>query len=127
MKRFAIIVVGFVLASPSHARSEKDYPHRDWGQVLALDMSVDEATACVAREMNRNGSSTVIPVDGGNDIDVKASAGFFGTVGEPWQTFKIRPAPGKRSTLTASYRHPASHKSISKDVERMGKQCLKVR
>jgi hypothetical protein len=125
MKRLALILT--LLASPAAAASDTDYPHRDWGQVATLDMTVPEATACIAREKNRQGGTLVIPVEGGNDIDFRAATGFFGgTVNEPWQTFKVR-SEGGATTLRIFYRHPFSQERMTKDVARLGRKCLKVR
>lgn len=126
MRTPALLLAGFAaLATQASARSDTDYPHRDWGKVVTLDMSVTEATACIVREMNRNGSATVIPAEGGNDIDWKAGVMFGGTVGEPWQTFKVRSEAGS-TTLRIFYRHPVRLGANDKVVAKMRKQCLKV-
>ncbi|ALC12475.1 hypothetical protein [Sphingopyxis sp. 113P3] len=125
-RAFTMLAASLALSASASARSDTDYPHRDWGQVATLDMSVTEATACITRELSRSGSATVIPADGGNDIDFKASSGFFGgTVNEPWQTFKVREVDGS-IVLRVFYRHPVNKKRVAKQVEKMRRHCLKV-
>lgn len=123
MKHLAIILAGFV-AMPAMAAPDTDFPHRDWGQIATLDMTVDEATSCIARELNRFGDATVLPMAGGNDIDFAAHP-MWGPKMEPWQTFKVRSEDGA-TKLRVFYRHPVKKASVSKDVTRMQKRCLKV-
>lgn len=121
-----IALAGFaVVTAPALARSDTDFPHRDWGQVATLDMTVAEATACIARELSRNGDALVIPVDGGNDIDF-AVRPMWGPKMEPWETFKLRSTDGI-TTLRIFYRHPVKKGGVSKDVARFQKHCLRVR
>lgn len=125
MKRLTLAIAGFAaLSTGAIARSDTDYPHRDWGQVATLDMSLVEATACIARELNRTGDASVLPVEGGNDIDF-AVRPMWGPKMEPWETFKIR-SEGGTTTLRVFYRHPVKQKGVSKDVSRLQKQCLRV-
>lgn len=121
------IVALALIAAPSAAfgRSDTDYPHRDWGKVVTLDMNITEATACLARELNRRGDALVVPVDGGNDIDFTFHVAW-GKKMEPWETFKIRTAGGT-TTLKVFYRHPVKQSAVDKDIRRLQKQCLKVR
>ncbi|WP_395326936.1 hypothetical protein WBP06_09485 [Novosphingobium sp. BL-8H] len=126
MRTPALLLAGFAaLATQASARSDTDYPHRDWGKVVTLDMSVTDATACITREMNRNGDATVIPVDGGSDIDVAPHL-MWGPKAEPWQTFKVRDEAGS-TTMRIFYRHPVKQGANDKAVAKMAKQCLKVR
>lgn len=126
MRTPALLLAGFAaIATQAYARSDTDYPHRDWGKVVALDMSVTEATACITRELNRTRVPTVIAVDGGNDIDVAAHVAW-GKKMEPWQTFKVR-SDGEDATLRIFYRHPIRQGANDKLVAKMSKQCLKVR
>lgn len=121
----SIILIAALLASPAYADDDTDYPHRDWGKSVKLDMTLGEATACVAREMDRKGSVLIVPVDGGNDIDFSAQS-MFSTVGEPWERFKIRSKDGE-TTLRIFYRHPVNRRWIeNRDMKRLKKSCLKV-
>lgn len=125
MKRLAIaLTAALVLIPAADAGEDTDYPHRDWGQVATLDMSVTDATACIARELNRNGEASVIPADGGNDVDYALRV-MFGKKMEPWMTFKLREHDG-RATMRIFYRHPFKASGIIKQVERLQKHCLKV-
>lgn len=120
-----ITLAGFViLSTPALARSDTDYPHRDWGQVATLDMAVVEATACIARELGRKGDAVVIPMEGGNDIDF-AVRPMWGPKMEPWETYKVRSESGV-TTLRVFYRHPVKRDGVGKDVARLQKQCLRV-
>lgn len=125
MTRIALsLAAALAFAAPAAARSDTDYPHRDWGQVATLDMSVTDATACIARELNRNGEASVIPADGGNDVDYALRV-MFGKKMEPWMTFKLREHDGM-ATMRIFYRHPFKASGIIKQVERLQKHCLKV-
>lgn len=106
---------------------DKDQPHRDWGQVASLSMTVTDATACIVRRTARNGASAqVIPADGGNDIDYRASAGLFGgSVGKPWMTYQVR-QKGEGTTLTILYRHPYRKSMADKQFKDLQKHCLRV-
>ncbi|WP_311271033.1 hypothetical protein [Sphingobium sp. WCS2017Hpa-17] len=115
---------GIAIAAPSLARSGTDYPHRDWGRVLTLDMSTTDATTCIARELNRTGDAVVLPVEGGNDIDF-AVRPIWGPKMEPWETYKVRSVNGA-TTLRVFYRHPMKPKTVAKDVARLQRQCLKI-
>lgn len=125
MKWPALILAGF--AASASAGPDTDYPHRDWGQVAALDMTVSEAAACIVRIKSGGGATAqVVPADGGTDIDFRPSAGLFGgSVFEPWETFKLREASGTTS-MRIFYRHPYRQDGISKDFARLRKKCLKV-
>ena len=103
----------------------QDYPHRDWGQVATLDMTVVDATACIAREQDRRGAVLVLPVEGGNDIDFSIDVAW-GKKLDPWVRFKIR-SIGDVTTLRVFYRRPYKSNRISKDIERLQKECLRVR
>lgn len=105
------------------AFSPQDYPHRDWGKVATLSMSVDEAAACIARTYNRRGGALVVPADGGVDIDATS----FATIprGEPWQRFKLRTA-GDVTTMRVLFRRPLSAKRTEKDVRKLGADCLRI-
>lgn len=122
MKWPALILAGFV-ASAS-VGPDTDFPHRDWGQVAMLDMTVADATACIARELNRSGSVLVLPVEGGNDIDFTVNV-LWGKKMEPWERFKLR-GNGPTSTLSLFYRHPVTQKGVGKDIARLQKKCLRV-
>jgi hypothetical protein len=73
MKRLTLIIAGLsaIAASPATAQSNSRYPHRDWGKVATLNMSVIDATTCILRVLNRGSTATLIPAEGGNDIDLK--------------------------------------------------------
>jgi len=114
-----------VFALPFTAQSATpDYPHRDWGQVATLDMSLMDATTCIARQMNRAGDAAIIPAEGGNDIDWTAHVPW-GKKMEPWMTFKVRRA-NDVTTLRVLYRKPIGPGRVAKDVRKMQKHCLKV-
>jgi len=117
-----IAAAGFAAISPADAGT--DYPHRDWGQVAMLDMTVAEATACIARELDRNGSVLILPTEGGNDIDYTMDV-LWGKKPDAWERFKIRPN-GDKASLKVFYRHPVSQKETGKDVARLQKKCLVV-
>ncbi|WPZ05664.1 hypothetical protein [Pelagerythrobacter marinus] len=102
-----------------------DYPHRDWGQTLALDMTATEATACMARELDRQGEALIVPAEGGSDIDFSSDAMFGGAVGEPWIRFQIR-EDDDATTLSALYRHPVNKRWIARVLRNAEKRCLKV-
>lgn len=70
MKRFTIAIAS-LMAVPTVCFAGNNDPHRDWGRTVELDMSLTDATACIAREMSRKGKVLVLPVEGGNDIDFK--------------------------------------------------------
>lgn len=124
MKWPIIILSGF--AATASAKQNTDYPHRDWGQIVTLNMSLNDATACIAREKNRQGATLVLPVEGGNDIDWRSTTGFFGgVVSEPWETFKLRASNGI-TTLSVFYRHPLRLGGVTKDIARLQKRCLIV-
>ena len=122
--------IAILLASMSGvatAKTDTDYPHRDWGKELVLDMSLIDATACITREKGRQGTATVIPAEGGNDIDFKVAPVLFaGPSGEPWETFKVRESNGV-TTLKVFYRHPYRQATISKDMAKLAKKCLRVK
>ncbi|WP_293875583.1 hypothetical protein [Sphingomonas sp. UBA978] len=122
MKWPILILAGF--AATASADKDTDYPHRDWGHVATLDMSVAEATACIARALDKGGSVLVLPVDGGNDIDYSVDVPW-GKRPDAWERFKLR-NDGATTTLRLFYRHPVSQKGAGKDVERLKKQCLRV-
>ena len=123
MKRLAIIAT--LVAAPALASSDTDYPHRDWGQIATIDMPIGEATACIAREMTKAGKVLILPADGGNDIDFYMGSILGGGSGDPWERFQLRPS-GESTVLRALYRHPYKASTVSADVRRMGKHCLKV-
>lgn len=123
MKWPALILAGFALTAS--AEKDTDYPHRDWGQVATLDMSVTEATTCIARFLARKGDAIVLPVEGGNDIDF-AVRPMWGPKMEPWESFKVRDEAGV-TTLRLFYRHPVRKKGAGKDIDRLVKACLKIR
>lgn len=125
MTWLALILAGF--AATGSAEVDKDQPHRDWGQVATLDMSVADATACIIRAKSRGGAATqIIPTEGGNDIDFRASAGLFGgAVWKPWITYQLRRS-GEGSTLTVLYRHPYRQGGINKDIGNLAKACLRI-
>jgi hypothetical protein len=116
-----ILSAGAVLTGPM--AKDTDYPHRDWGQVATLDMTVAEATACIARQMDREGSVLILPVDGGNDLDYTAGT-MFGSVNEPWVRFQVRAAPS--TTLRISYRKPVGQKWLRRVMRNFQKSCLRV-
>lgn len=117
------IAAAIVSASAS---KDTDYPHRDWGQVAVLNMTMTEATACVTRLLSRQyGRVTPVPADGGNDIEGGPGGGFFGVAHDPWVSYHVR-GDGKGATLRVFYRHPISQANISRDVRRMSEKCLKV-
>lgn len=120
MTWWTLILAGF--ATPGAAQ---DYPHRDWGQVVTLDMTMADATACIAREMDRHGSVLVLPVEGGADIDFSVDV-MWGKQLDPWERFKLRTEEGK-TVLRVFYRKPTGPKSVGKDVERLRKRCLVIR
>lgn len=109
----------------SLAASDTDYPHRDWGQTLTLDMSVSDATDCIARVFDKGGSVLVLPTEGGNDIDWSIDVPW-GKRPDAWERYSLR-ANGTATTLRASYRHPSSQKRVSKHVDNLKRACLRVR
>lgn len=119
------IAAALAIAPAAIAAPDTDYPHRDWGQEATLDMSLIEATACVARELNRIGDATVIPAEGGNDVDW-AMRGLFGVKQEPWLSFKLREAPGA-TVMRVFYRKPMSKGKVDKEIRRQQRRCLRVR
>jgi hypothetical protein len=88
-------------------------------------MTLADATTCVARTMDREGSVLVLPVEGGNDLDYSAGTMFGGSVNEAWATFAIR--GGQTSTLRISYRHPVNQKWLRRVMRNLQKRCLRVR
>lgn len=125
MRTPALLIAGFAAIASTAAIAGNDDPHRDWGRTLTLDMSLADATACVAREMSRKGKVLVLPVEGGNDVDFFMGSMLGGSAGDAWERFLLR-SSGVATTMTVLYRHPATMKWVNKDVERMSKGCLKV-
>ena len=124
MKR--TILLAALISTPALAGPETDYPHRDWGQIATLAMPASDAVACIARELDKNGSVLVLPVDGGTDIDFSISGPLFmQNAGEPYMRFKVRESEGA-VTMRAFYRRPLSQKSTDKTITGMEKRCLKV-
>ncbi len=123
MFRAALAISAALAATPALAGADTDYPHRDWGQVATLDMSLIEATSCITRELNRDGDATVIPADGGSDIDFAVRAAWGPKI-EPWLTFKLR--EGEATTLRVFYRRPYSQGKVGKEVARLQERCLRV-
>lgn len=128
MRTPALLLTGFaaLIATTATAGPETDFPHRDWGKIATLDMNQADASACVARAMDREGSVLVLPVDGGNDIDFSPGGLFGATTGEPFLRFKVR-GGGSTSSLRVFYRHPIKQKLAGRYVEKLQKRCLKVR
>lgn len=125
MKRLPLIAAALVLALPAHAKTP-DRPHRPAGQIAVLDMSVADAQACIARELDRTGSVLILPVEGGSDIDFTVPGGMFAQgKGEPYATFRLRDAG--EVTLSILYRRPLSAKSMLGSIKDMGKRCLIVK
>lgn len=125
--KLSLMLAGLgLIASPVLARSDTDYPHRDWGKVVTLDMTATEATTCLTRAVARRYERIVpVPVDGGTDIDAGPGGGLFGVAHDPWLRLRVRQEAGA-TTLRISYRHPVSQKQIDSDVGRFEKQCLRV-
>ncbi len=86
-------------------------------------MTLADATACIARVMDREGSVLVLPVEGGNDLDYTAGT-MFGSVNESWVRFQIR--AGEATTLRIFYRHPVNQKWLRRVNRNLVKVCLKV-
>lgn len=127
MIRTTITLAALALTPAATAAPDTDYPHRDWGQVATLDMSLSDSAACLTRELARQyGHTLPIQVDGGTDIDAGPGPNMFGVPYEPWLRFKIR-NEASATTLRVFYRHPVSQKQVSKLVQKMSKRCLKVR
>ncbi len=122
---FLTALIAYGPSAPASARSDTDYPHRDWGHVATLDMTIADATTCIARELNRNGDALVLPVEGGNDVDFTVHVPW-GKKMEPWETFKLRSSGGV-TTMRVFYRHPVRQNGVGKDVARLQKRCLKVK
>jgi hypothetical protein len=120
MKRISLLLA--LTAAPASAGFGNNSPHRDWGHTITLDMTLNDAAACIAREMSRHGRVLILPVEGGNDIDFHANAGFA-TSTEAWETFKLREEGGS-VTLRALYRHPFTSTRVDSDVARLGNRCL---
>lgn len=91
---------------------------------MTLDMSVTDATACIVRELGRKADVTIIPIEGGNDIDVAPHL-MWGPKPEPWQTYKLRSENGS-TVMRGFYRHPVKQSAVTKEVEKLQKFCLKV-
>lgn len=126
MRTLALLLAGFACTStPALARSDTDYPHRDWGKVVMLDMSAEDATGCIAREMRRQGPVMTLPVEGGNDIDWTAGGLFQAGGTEAWMTFKVRPETDG-SSLRIFYRHPIISKGVYGYMKKLQKHCLRV-
>lgn len=118
------LAAAMAFAPVAIAGPDTDYPHRDWGQVATLDMTLDEATTCVARAMDRKGGVLVLPVEGGNDVDFTHDVAW-GKRMEPWLTFKLR-AADRGSTMQVFYRHPYTVGKVAVKVRWLQKRCLKV-
>jgi len=118
------LAAALAVTTSAYAAPDTDFPHRDWGKVATLDMSAADATACVARAMDREGSVLVLPTAGGSDIDYTAGS-MFGSLNEPWVRFKIR-EKATGSALTIFYRHPVNQKWLRRVMRNFQKQCLKV-
>lgn len=124
MKWLIVVLAGF--AAAAQAKEETDYPHRDWGQVVTLNMTATEAAACVTRQLSRQyGRVTPVPAEGGTDIEGGPGGGLFSNAHDPWVSYQVR-SDGQIATLRVFYRHPVSQGDLSRDVRRMGENCLKV-
>lgn len=88
-------------------------------------MSMNDATACIARGMQKKGPTLVLPQDGGTDIDF-TPGGFLGW-GQPeaWMRFKVRAVNGE-TVMRIFYKRPLSEKVTSKHVARLRKDCLHI-
>jgi hypothetical protein len=121
----ALIILAWV-SSPALAADPTDQPHRPWGKTIHVNMSFQEAQACVARWADTQGTVLVIPRPEGADIDMTMSVSFLNPHGgEPQFTFQLRGI--EKPTLTALYRHPFSAKNVDTLVKKMRKRCLIVR
>lgn len=121
-----VTLILLAVAAPASAKEDTDYPHRDWGQVATLDMTPNEAAACVTRQLSRQfGRVTPVPAEGGTDIEGGPGGGVFGVAHDPWVSYHVR-AEGQAATLRVFYRHPVSQKNLTRDVRRMGEKCLKI-
>ncbi|MEY4056180.1 MAG: hypothetical protein RL519_1515 [Pseudomonadota bacterium] len=128
MIRPSITVIAVIaFASSASAAPDTDYPHRDWGKVAVIDMSLPDATTCVIRGIART-YERVVPasVDGGTDIDAGPGGGLFGIAHDPWLRLMVREIDGD-VTLRVFYRHPVSQKQVNKLVSKIQERCLKVR
>ncbi len=124
MKWPAIILAGFALTAS--AEKDTDYPHRDWGRVVTLNMPLAAATACVTRQVSKlYGRVTPVPAEGGTDVEGGPGGGLFGVAHDPWVSYQVRGA-ANGSVLRVFYRHPVSQKTISREVKRMGEKCLQI-
>lgn len=121
-----VLAASLAFIPAASAGPDTDFPHRDWGQVAILDMTLADATSCIARAMDRDGAVLVLPVDGGNDIDFSPGTMFGGSTNEPFLRFKVRES-GDASTMRLFYRHPVRKKLAGRYVEKLQKRCLKVR
>lgn len=120
------LAAAMAFAPVAIASPDTDYPHRDWGQVATLDMSLADATTCVTRGIARTYERVItVPVEGGTDIDAGPGGGFFGVAHDPWVRLMVREDAGA-VTLRAFYRHPVSRKDVGKIIEKLKKRCLKV-
>lgn len=124
MRLSVVLLAAAAALTSSVALAGPDYPHRDWGKVATLDMSLTDATTCIARTLNKRGSVLVLPVDGGNDIDFSVGVAW-GNQPDPWERFKLREEEGV-TTLRVFYRHPIRRGGVDKDVKRLQKHCLKI-
>lgn len=123
-RTLVILAAALCIASPALAGAETDYPHREWGQVLMLNMDLIDGTACIARTLDRKGDAIVIPATGGNDIDF-APRPAWGSKMEPWLSFKLREVDNTLE-LRVFYRHPMRQGTVTKFVKRLEEGCLKV-
>jgi hypothetical protein len=106
---------------------QDDAPHRPAGQIAILDMSVDDAQACLSRELDKNGGIQVLAVDGGADVDWAPPGGMF-TKGSDkfFAKFRLREVAGEVS-LSVLYRRPLSARSMVGTMHSLSKRCLVVK
>lgn len=128
MTRTALSLAAYLAFVPvANAAPETDFPHRDWGKVATLDMTLPDATTCVTRGLARSYARIIpMPAENGTDIDGGPGGGVFGVPADPWVRAKVR-QEGDVVTLRMFYRHPVSQKQVEKVVRRLEKHCLKVR
>lgn len=122
MKWLALMLAGVV--TPAATYPGTDYPHRDWGRMATLDMTASEATACIARWLDRRGDVLALPVEGGVDIDYTDHLPW-GPTPKPSERYQVREMAGT-TTLRILYRGSATKKFIPKNVAKLRKECLRV-
>ncbi len=97
-------------------------PARDSGIRIMSNQSLMDLQACTIRQMARDGTVVLVPMEGGVSIDYTRPGGL-GNAQAARYSLQIRDL-GKQRELKAFYRHPFSSKSAWQHTKIIGKRCF---